>query len=402
MGDAPKTEDRSRGRDQRPAFDFVEDVFQHGNRRNPGLLKHKWERMSENRFHFFRGSGPSFYRLWEAARPMAHAPAIWACGDAHWENVGSYRGKNKIAYFDLTDFDQACLAPLDAELGRALTAYSVVHASHLAPHFLSAYRETLAGGKPQHIEAEVAKGVVADLLAEVSCRKRKSFIADWTESDRIRIRKDETYALSRTERSEAVRIFRAWAAQRQQASFFQLLDLCGSLAGIGTMGLRRYLVLVKGGHRPHLIDMKEAGVSAPAAFRPELQPEWSCEAERIATVQKFTQYVPIAHLGWTHYRGLSFVLSDFQPSEDRVDTLSLPENEHESFAAKWGRLLAWSHLRTASWKRASSIDELMAFGKETLDARMQKGLLRCANKIGRTYEKSYREFVRLVKPKSVE
>ncbi len=38
-----------------------------------------------------------------------------------------------------------------------------------------------------------------------------------------------------------------------------MLDLCGSLAGVGTLGLRRYLVLVKGGKHPHLIDMKEGG-----------------------------------------------------------------------------------------------------------------------------------------------
>lgn len=378
-------------------FDFVEDVFRHGNQRNPDLLKYRWERMSENRFHFFRGSGPAFYRLWGLEHPVSHAPVIWACGDAHWENVGSYRGKNKVAYFDLTDFDQACLTPLDAELGRALTAYYVVHASHLAPFFLSAYRETLAAGKPQHIEAEVAKGAVADLLSKVTCRRRKAFIADWVKADRIRIRKGETYALSRRERSEAVRIFRAWAAHRQETAFFQLQDLCGSLAGIGTLGLRRYLVLVKGGQRQHLIDMKEARVSALAELHSKLQPEWSCEAERIATVQKFTQYVPIAHLGWTHHRSLSFVLSDFQPSEDRINTFSMPEKEHESFAAKWGRLLAWSHLRTASWKRASSIDELMAYGV-ALGQRKQRILLHAASKIGRRYEKAYEEFISLINP----
>ena len=387
---------RSTGDTKRPAFDFVEEVFRHGDQRNPTLLEHKWVRMAESRVHFFRGSAPTFYRLWLAARPLPRTPAIWLCGDAHWENVGSYRGKNKVAYFDLTDFDQASLAPLDAELGRVLTAYYAVHASHLAPHFLSAYRETLAEGKPQHIEAEVAKGAVADLLASVIHRKRKKFMADWVKAGRIKIREGETYALRQNERSEAMRIFRAWAAQRREAPFFKILDLCGSLAGIGTMGHRRYLVLVQGGQRPHLIDMKEPGPSALGAFYPELQPQWSCDAERVATVQKYTQYVPIAHLGWTRYRHLSFVLSDFQPSEDRVDTFSLAEKEHESFAAKWGRLLAWAHLRTASWKRAASIDELIAFG-EALNGRKQRLLIQTARKIGRRYDEAYGEFVTLIK-----
>ncbi len=190
------------------------------------------------------------------------------------------------------------------------------------------------------------------------------------------------------------KIFSAWASQRKRAKFFDIIDLCGNLAGIGTLGLRRYLFLVKGGRRPHLIDMKEAVPSALAEHHRPLQPVWRCEAERVATVQKYTQYVPIAHLGWTQFRGSSFVLSDFQPAEDRINALSLPKEEHEDFSRKWGRLLAWSHLRTASWRNSATIDQLIGFGKSLTVAR-QKSLLRDAAAIGRTYTRAYADFLAL-------
>ncbi len=156
---------------------------------------------------------------WAARRPESDAPAIWVCGDAHWENVGSYRGKNRVAYFDLTDFDQACLAPIDWELGRAMTAYYIAHAGHLAGLFLSSYRQTLVGGKPQHIEAEVAKGAVARLLKSVATRRRKKFIASWTKNGRIAIREGLTYRLGRAEMGQAVRIFRGGRRSASERGF---------------------------------------------------------------------------------------------------------------------------------------------------------------------------------------
>ena len=375
-------------------FDFLEDLFARNNGRDPALLQQKWRRMAEDPFHFYRGSAGTFYHLWAMRRLHSAAPSIWVCGDAHWENVGSYRAKNRIAYFDLTDFDQACLAPIDRDLGRALTAYYVARASHLAPLFLSSYRETLVGGKPQHIEEEVAKGAVAKLLTSVSLRRRKKFIASWTDKGRIAIKEGVTYALSRRDRQRAARVFNVWARQHERDKFFKITDLCGSLAGIGTLGLQRYLILVKGGRRPHLIDMKEAVPSALADHHRPRQPVWQCEAERVATLQKYTQYVPIAHLGWTQFRRSSFVLSDFQPAEDRINALSLPREEHEDFSRKWGRLLAWSHLRTASWKNSGTIDELIGFGKSLTVAR-QKSLIRDAAAIGRAYSRAYADFLAL-------
>jgi hypothetical protein len=294
----------------------------------------------------------------------------------------------------LTDFDHASLAPLTLELARALTAYFVVGAGSLARVFLAEYRATLLAGKPQHIEQEVAKGAVAELLTVVANRRRKIFLRSWTEDGKIRAKAGRTFRLGRRERAEAVRIFRVWARARHQADFFQLTDICGSLAGVGILGWRRYLALVRGGNRPHLIDMKQGAPSALTELHPNQPVDWTCEAERIATVQNYIQYVPIAHLGWTKYRSLSFVFSDFQPTEDRIDMDRLPVDERFPFTKKWGRLLAWAHLRGSGWKGGATADDLIAYA-QSFDHAAQARLLKRAHEAGAATLRAYREFVSL-------
>ena len=49
---------------------------------------------------------------------MPDGPLVWACGDLHFENFGSFQGDNGLSYFDLNDFDESCLAPATWEVSR--------------------------------------------------------------------------------------------------------------------------------------------------------------------------------------------------------------------------------------------------------------------------------------------
>jgi uncharacterized protein (DUF2252 family) len=299
-------------------MDLLEKHFLGEQGCDPKLIAKKREKMAADILDFFRGSAGMFYALWSHRHP-GHSPMGWICGDAHWENVGSYKGKNHVAYFDFTDFDTACLAPLRYDLGRAATSMYLLNQGGLAPIFLAAYRQDLAAGKPYHIEAEVASGTIARLLDRVKNRSQAAFIKENAKHGRLRLDGDETFPLSRREKTEVTKVFRRWAATMTNPAFFELLDICGSCSGVGAMGHRRYRALVKGRNSPHLIDMKEATPSAAVAFSSADQGIWVNEAERTAEVQRIIQYVPIARLGWSRTKGESFVFSEFQPSEDRVD-----------------------------------------------------------------------------------
>ncbi len=80
------------------------------------------------------------------------SPVSWICGDLHLENFGSYKGNNRLVYFDLNDFDEAILAPTYLELVRLVTSIFIAFdslkieqkkAANMARLFLKAYSETL-------------------------------------------------------------------------------------------------------------------------------------------------------------------------------------------------------------------------------------------------------------------
>src|SRR6201986_1710083 len=148
---------------------------------NEGLLPEKvelkYESMSENAFRFFRGHCHLFYEDLAAAEPLPLSPLAWICGDLHIENFGSYKGDNKLVYFDLNDFDEALLAPASYETVRMVTSIFIAldnlgfapeKALKMAQLFMKTYSATLAKGKAISIEPRTAKGIVCDFLTSAT------------------------------------------------------------------------------------------------------------------------------------------------------------------------------------------------------------------------------------------
>src|SRR5271170_3294349 len=86
----------------------------------PNMVKLKYKAMAENAFSFFRGTCHLFYQDLSQKNDLPPSPLAWLCGDLHLENFGSYKGDNKLVYFDLNDFDEGILAPANWELARVL------------------------------------------------------------------------------------------------------------------------------------------------------------------------------------------------------------------------------------------------------------------------------------------
>jgi uncharacterized protein (DUF2252 family) len=363
-------------------------AYHHG--RNPVLLAIKWVKMGGSAFAFFRGTAPLFFRNWAKLSPGG-SPLAWICGDAHLENLGSYRGANRVPYFDLNDFDECCLAPVDWEIGRALAALYVLGKPDLARLFLSSYVQTLRGGKPGHIEPEVAEGPIAELLDRVQDRSRKEFLAKWVSGGKLRIRSDRSFALGRVAKARARRKFESWARRQPDPGIYRVLDLCGRIAGNGSLGLERYVILVKGKRQPFMLDMKAAVRAAPLAFFRGRQPPWPCEAERVATVQHFMQYVPIARLSWIAAAPVSYIVHALQPAEDRIVVENLSTADYEEFIRQWGRLVASAHLRSGGWKGSADLDALIGFG-QSLDQIAQRRLHAAAREAASVQRRAWSEF----------
>jgi hypothetical protein len=261
----------------------------------------------------------------------------------------------------------------------------------MARLFLANYAKTLRGGKPGHIEPEVAEGPIAELLDKVGRRTRKEFVEKWVSGERLRIRPGRSFALTRAGKARARRKFESWARRQPDPDFYRVLDLCGRIAGNGSLGLERYIVLVKGKKQPFILDMKEAAPEAPRAFLRARQPAWPSEAERVATVQHFMQYVPIARLSWIATAPVSYIVHALQPAEDRIVVDDLSEAGYQEFILQWARLVASAHLRSGGWKGSANLNVLIGFG-QSLDGAARRRLLAAASEAASRLRHAWLEF----------
>lgn len=357
--------------------------------REPERLQLKYQRMHGDVFAFFRATCHLFHDRLPRTGVLRSAPLAWACGDLHFENFGSYRGDNRQVYFDLTDFDEAALAPASWDLLRLLTSLWVGagslglrrrEAQHLGQALLGAYTAALADGKAYWIERETAQGLVHTLLDGLKDRKRADFLASRTHraGPRRLLRLDNGKALpaSAAQRGLVAGFMAGFAKAQPDPDRFKLLDVARRIAGLGSLGSERFVLLVQGAGGAagaSLLDLKGAQASSLlphlAGLPGAVQPRWPNEAERVVALQRRLQAVPMALLQAVRLGQAPSVqpcvLRELQPSEDRV---SLHRADHAlaemaQVIGHMGRLLAWAQLRSAGRQGSAPADALIDFGQ---------------------------------------
>ena len=362
-------------------MDLIELLKADNASRDPERLKMKWATMKGNPFAFLRGTCRLFYERLPRAGVFKSAPPVWICGDLHLENFGSYKADNRLVHFDLNDFDEAVLAPASWELVRMLTSIRIAtdalsasraQARALPSAFLDAYAAALVAGKAYWIERETADGLVRTLLDSLRERTRPAFLDGRTmiKGRRRHLKADGRKALEVTDaqRAAVTKLLGEFARAQPEPRFYQVLDVARRIAGTGSLGVDRYVILVEGKGSPHgnyLLDLKEA---RPSSLLPRLrqdQPRWQSEAERVVTLQRRMQAVSVAFLHSVDMGGRSYVLRGLQPAEDRVTLgqAALADGGLAHTLATMGRLVAWAQLRSSGRRGSATADELIDFGR---------------------------------------
>ncbi|MEJ1959455.1 MAG: DUF2252 family protein [Nitrosomonadales bacterium] len=165
--------------------DIIQAIARNNAGRDPERLSMKYAKMAQNPFIFLRGACHLFYDSLPNKPLFRDAPLAWCCGDLHFENYGSYKGDNRLVYFDINDYDEAALAPVTWDMIRLLTsiqcgadALNATHAESLAvsQSCLDAYRSALMNGKPLWVERGTSGGLVNTLLTLLQDRPRATFL----------------------------------------------------------------------------------------------------------------------------------------------------------------------------------------------------------------------------------
>ncbi|MGF6810614.1 uncharacterized protein (DUF2252 family) [Paraburkholderia sp. Clong3] len=348
--------------------------------RDPERLAMKYKAMRGSPFVFLRGTCHLFYARLPRANVLDDAPHVWICGDMHLENFGSYKGDNRLVYFDNNDFDEACLAPVPYELVRLLTSVLVgaanlklsrAEALALCHTALDAYGAALAYGKSRWIEAETATGMVRDLFVALASRTRVAHLDRRTvlkgKTRMLKVDGKKALPVSDERRAAVAQFMQQFAVTEPNPEFYRTLDVARRIAGTGSLGVDRYVILVEGKGSPdgnYLIDLKEALPSSVSAHVTATQPKWQTESQRVVEVQRRNQAVSQAFLHAVEFNQRSYVLRSLQPSEDRVALADwdgkLPRLE--AVINSMAELSAWAHLRSGGRQKSAIADDLIAFG----------------------------------------
>jgi uncharacterized protein (DUF2252 family) len=379
---------------------------------NEGLLidmvGQKYEAMSENAFRFFRGTCHLFYEDLAAAQPLPLSPLAWICGDLHIENFGSYKGDNKLVYFDLNDFDEGLLAPASYEVVRMVTSvfiafdnlgFGQAKAYKMAQLYMKNYSATLAKGKAISIDPRTAKGVVCDFLHSAAKTSYKKLLKKRTVSKKksimLSLEDERHFKLEKKLRGELRVHINEWIKTSSDGPYnYEVISAVFRLAGTGSVGVKRYLFLLKSTNTKNkylLLDMKQARSSSVKPYIKIQQLQWENEASRVIGIQQRMQNVPAALLSTTVFRGESFIIQELQPVKDTIKFKLLQDyRDMYQVIDDMAALTASAQLRSGGMQGSGTIDELMAFGQ---DQNWQEAVIGYAQHYAITVKNYYREFL---------
>ncbi|WP_276479846.1 DUF2252 domain-containing protein [Paraflavitalea pollutisoli] len=378
--------------------------------REQAVLPLKYEAMAIDAFRFFRGTCHLFYHDLLQAYPFSTSPGTWICGDLHLENFGSYKGGNKLVYFDMNDFDEGMQAPLLYDLSRCLVSLELATAEigltykekkKLVQQLLQQYRFALIRNKAFNIEKETAAGLIKKLINKVSERKRGDLLRERTNnkaSGAKLLLDKKLLAIDAPLKKDLIKTFAATAATGYHAGY-KMVDAGFRIAGTGSIGLKRYLCLLENKEDPRkkrLIDLKLATASCIPLPAGVVQPSWQQEADRIIGVQDMMQHVTPAYLTPFVFRDEWYVARAIQPTADKIDLDSAWQqtNRVVQYLSDLAMLIASAHLRSSGRQGAATADALKAFA---VDAAWENTVLDWASAYAKQVAKDYTIFCEALK-----
>ena len=371
------------------------------------MLPMKWDALQESPFRFFRGTCHLFADDFDELYGYKSKIKTWICGDLHFENFGSYKGENRLVYFDINDFDEAVLCSPEPELARFLTSIVIVAQQMKASHkeiehslanAMHAYADTLHTGKALMMEQEVAHSVLKKYFKQLQHRNREDFIMKHTVSKKgkLLLKCDGLHFLPVNDetRNSIYASLNDLLKTNKHFSDLEFNDVAFRIAGTGSLGLSRYCVLCysksKGKH--YLIDIKEARTSCYKKLISTKQPSFENEAERIVYAEWVMQFCPSAFLSTMSIDNKHYVVKELQPVIDKLSITQFKDDFRAFTAAtlQMAPLIAFAHLRSSGYKGASTADDLISFANQK---KWQKNILSLCYTLAEKNNKYYEEFL---------
>ena len=362
--------------------------------RVPELVPIRYRRMLQNPFTFYRGSAEIM------ASDLRDSPTtglrVQLCGDAHLSNFGVYASRERKLVFDVNDFDETLPGPWEWDVKRLVTSVEIMGRNNgfsagqrrsacLAT--ATAYRDWMAEYAQMPNLAVWYELIVVDDalegLAKASDVQRSQVLktrealtrartkdslqalGKLTEvvDDRLRIKDDppllvRTATLARGSMDEqqthdfVANVLRQYRRSlptdaRTLLESYQLVDTARKVVGVGSVGTRCLIVLLKGrdDHDPFFLQIKEADRSVLEDHLPAST--YTEHGRRVVEGQRLMQAASDSFLGWTVAPdGTHYYWRQFKDMKGSVEIDGAPLDRLRRYASLCGWTLARAHARS--------------------------------------------------------
>ena len=359
--------------------DALETILAQNRIRVPGLLPIRHQRMAASPWNYYRGAAAVMAS--DLASATNSGLNVQLCGDAHVLNFGLWATPERNLAFDLRDFDETLPGPFEWDVKRfaaslvvaarenrikparaaaAVTAgveayrkrmrryarmpeldiwYDGTHVDSLLGYFEPADRGLVSVHIERKRKRRTSRGAFAKLVAMAHGRPRI------TEEPpvRVTIGDDEQADLV----DHLLAEYRLTLREDRRSLFdrFTEADVVRQVVGVGSVGMRVYLVLLEGrtGADPLFLQVKQAG---PSVYEAHTQPSaHGNHGERVIGGKRLVQTATDIFVGWGSLHGRDYYVRQFRDMKI-IPTTDLIAPRLAEFATACGETLARAHART--------------------------------------------------------
>ena len=359
--------------------DALETILAQNRIRVPGLLPIRHQRMAASPWNYYRGAAAVMAS--DLASATNSGLNVQLCGDAHVLNFGLWATPERNLSFDLRDFDETLPGPFEWDVKRfaaslvvaarenrikparaaaAVTAgveayrkrmrryarmpeldiwYDGTHVDSLLGYFEPADRGLVSVHIERKRKRRTSRGAFAKLVAMAHGRPRI------TEEPpvRVTIGDDEQADLV----DHLLAEYRLTLREDRRSLFdrFTEADVVRQVVGVGSVGMRVYLVLLEGrtGADPLFLQVKQAG---PSVYEAHTQPSaHGNHGERVIGGKRLVQTATDIFVGWGSLHGRDYYVRQFRDMKI-IPTTDLIAPRLAEFATACGETLARAHART--------------------------------------------------------
>jgi uncharacterized protein (DUF2252 family) len=302
--------------EQERGHDALQTILAQNKIRVPELVPVRHQRMAVSPWNYYRGAAGVM------AGDLASQPdsglEVQLCGDAHVLNFGLWATPERNLFFDLRDFDETLSGPFEWDVKRFAASLVVAARENRIRTSRGAFAKltTMAHGRPRISTDPPVRVTISD-------DEQADLVAHLLSEYRLTLQEDRRSLFDR----------------------FTEVDTVRQVVGVGSVGMRVYLVLLEGrsGADPLFLQVKQAG---PSVYEVHTRPSPHDHAgARVISGKRLVQTATDIFVGWGSFHGRDYYVRQFRDMKI-IPTTELIAPRLSEFATACGEALARAHART--------------------------------------------------------